>query len=65
MPRVLVCIDPSPLPDGQCQQTAWIEQGGIADMLPTMEQANAVGAAFLGTLVLIAFVARTLKPPPR
>lgn len=63
MARVLACIDPSPLPDGQCQTTAWIEQGGIADMLPTMYQANVVGGAFFGSLVLIAFVKRTLKPP--
>ncbi|WP_101927659.1 MULTISPECIES: hypothetical protein [Luteimonas] len=63
MPRVLTCIDPSPQPDGQCLQTAWIEQGGLADMLPTMAEANIVGSAFFGTLILIAFVARTLKPP--
>ncbi|MGJ7901013.1 hypothetical protein [Lysobacter sp. 1R34A] len=63
MPRVLTCIDPAPAADGTCQQTAWIDQGGIADMLPTHEQANAVGFAFFSTLVVVAFVARTFKPP--
>lgn len=65
MTRVLSCIDPSPLPEGQCLQTAWIEQGGIADMLPTMAEANVVGSAFFASLVVIAFVKRTIKPPPR
>lgn len=62
MARIAHCIDPEPLSDGSCQTVAWIEQGGIADMLPTPAQAASVGVVFLGSLVMIAFAVRAIKP---
>ncbi len=61
MPRYLTCIDPVPASDGSCQQTAWIEQGGIADMLPTAEQGNTVGMQIFAALCLLA-VMRLINP---
>lgn len=62
MPRVLTCIDPTPSPDGTCATEAWIDQGGLADYLPTTEQANVIGIAFFGALFLVAAAKRSLKP---
>lgn len=62
MPRVLTCIDPTPSPDGTCANEAWVDQGGLADYLPTTEQANVVGFMFFATLLLITVAKRTLKP---
>jgi len=62
MPRVLICLDNTPAPDGSCAQTAWADQADFKDFLPTHEQANAVGVAFFGALVLVAFIKRTFKP---
>lgn len=60
--HVLVCLD-DPMPqDGTCAQTAWQAQGTLADFLPSHEQANAVGIAFFGALVLVAFAVRSFKP---
>lgn len=63
MPRVLVCLDPQPNPDGSCEQSAWIEQPSIADMLPTVDEANAVGFALFSGLIVLA--AMSLLLPPR
>lgn len=54
MPRVLVCLDAQPAQDGSCQTTAWIEQPSLVDMLPTVEQANIVGPAFVLGLCTLA-----------
>lgn len=62
MPYVLACLDETPAHDGTCVQTAWIPQASIKDYLPSHQQANAVGVAFFGALLLVAFVKRTLKP---
>jgi hypothetical protein len=62
MPRYATCIDPQPQPDGSCQNVAWIEYGGIADMLPDYTEATAVGFAFFASLIIIALAKRTLKP---
>lgn len=53
MARILTCIDPVPASDGTCQQTAWIEQGGIVDMMPTVEEGNAVGMAIFAAFVIL------------
>ena len=53
MPRILACVDPVPASDGTCQQTVWIDQGGIADMLPTVEEGNTVGMAIFGAFVML------------
>lgn len=62
MARVLVCIDPLPLPDGSCQTEAWIEQPTFSDYLPTPGESAEVGFAFASTLVIVAAVKHFLKP---
>ncbi|MFT4178275.1 MAG: hypothetical protein QM612_02250 [Thermomonas sp.] len=62
MPRVLACLDETPAQDGSCAYQAWVDQASFSDFLPTHEQANAVGVAFLGALVVVAFVKRAFKP---
>ncbi len=63
MARTLVCIDPQPLEDGSCQQTAWIEQPSVVDLLPTMEVADMWGKAFFVGIVTLAAAVSLLKPP--
>lgn len=62
MPRVLTCLDDPAPSDGTCTSSAYIEQASIADFFPTHEQANAIGVAFFGALILVAFAVRTFKP---
>lgn len=62
MPRVLVCIDPQPATDGSCQQTEWIEQASVADMLPTIDDAQMVGSWFFASIVLLAAMVLLLPP---
>ena len=62
MARVLVCLDAQPQADGSCQQSAWIEQPSILEVLPTMEVADMWGKAFFGGIVLLAVAAALLKP---
>ena len=60
--RYLVCQD-DPMPmDGQCVQQEWIEAPQVADYLPTVVQANAIGFAFFSSQFLIAAAVRTFKP---
>lgn len=61
MARVLSCVDPVPASDGTCQTTAWIEQAGIADMMPTVEEGNTVGMAIFTAFVMLGMF-RLLKP---
>lgn len=61
MARVLTCIAYDETTQ-QCVTEAWVEQGGFSDMLPTHGEANAVGIAFFGALVIVALAKRTLKP---
>lgn len=60
--RYLVCLDDQPSQDGPCAHTAWIEQATVADYLPTVPQANAIGFAFFSGLFLIAAAKRSFKP---
>lgn len=60
--RYLVCLDDPAPQDGQCVQTAWVEEARVADYLPTVEQANVIGFAFFSSLFLIAAAVRTFKP---
>lgn len=63
MARYLVCIDVEPAPDpGTCTQAVFVEQAGLRDMLPTMEQANIIGPSFCFSLFLVRVAIRTLKP---
>lgn len=61
MARVLKCIDYDETAQ-QCVTEAWVEEGTWAEMLPTHTEANVVGVAFFGALVMIAFAVRTIKP---
>jgi|GEM_PF-2079905 hypothetical protein len=63
MARVLTCIDPVPAQDGTCTQTAWLDQSSWVDMLPTVAQANEVGAAIFTSVMTIAVAKRLLFPP--
>lgn len=60
--RYLVCIDPVLAADGSCQQTAWVDVGGVRDYLPTTEQAVEVGVVFFVSLFTLAAAIRILKP---
>ena len=62
MPRYVACADPVPASDFSCASPVWVDQGGIADMLPTIEQANVVGFAFFASLFTVVAVKRFLKP---
>ena len=60
--RYLVCLDdPAPV-EGQCTEMVWVEQAQVADYLPTVAQANAIGFAFFSSLFLIAAAVRSFKP---
>lgn len=58
---VLVCYDVNPS-DGACLTQAWEPQAQIADFLPSHVEANVIGSAFFGALILVAFIKRTFKP---
>ena len=60
--RTLACIDPVPAPDGTCQQTAWVEQAGFVQYLPTVEQANLVGGVFFLAYITLAVMQDLLSP---
>lgn len=62
MPRLLTCIDPQPLEDGTCQQTAWIEQPSLRDFMLTVDDAHAVGMAFFGGIITLGAILAILKP---
>lgn len=51
--RVYQCIEWSEATQ-QCVAAAWIEQGSIVDLLPTVDQAQTVGLAMFASLVIIA-----------
>lgn len=63
MPRLLTCIDPQPLADGTCQQTAWIEQPSLRDFLLTVDDAHAVGLSFFVGIITLGALVSILKPP--
>lgn len=62
MARVLKCLDFDEATQ-TCVAEAWVEESAWVEMLPTMVEANVVGVAYFGALLIIAFVARTTKPP--
>lgn len=53
MPRVYQCIEWNATTQ-VCDAAAWVEQASILDVLPTVEQANAVGFAFFASLAILA-----------
>ena len=65
MPRVLQCIEWNDATQ-QCTTEAWVDQPSFVSMLPTMEQANSVGAVIFASLItLAAFKSLIVKPPSR
>jgi hypothetical protein len=61
MPRLLTCIDPQPLSDGTCQQTAWIEQPSLRDFMLTVDDAHTVGGAFFVGIITLGAMVSILK----
>ena len=63
MQRVLTCIQFDEATQ-QCATEAWVyPQDPALAALPTIEQAVEVGAAFMTSLLILAGVARLLRPP--
>lgn len=61
MARVLTCVtyDTS---SNQCTQQVWLEQSDWTHFLPTVEQANVVGASFFTSVMIVAVAKRLLFP---
>jgi len=66
MPRVLQCIEWNDAAQ-TCTTEAWVEQpASLVSMLPTVEQANAVGIVMFTSLVTLAAIkSMIVKPPSR
>ena len=63
MPRVLTCTDFNESTQ-QCVTEAWVEQvSPFIAALPTVEQANEVGAVIFTSLLFLALVKNLTKPP--
>lgn len=63
MARVLTCLDAIPAPDGSCADARYVEQSTWVDYLPTVEQANEIGAAVFTSLMILAVARKLLFPP--
>ena len=65
MSRVLACIQWDEVAQ-TCQQQAWIDLPNTIEslmkMLPTVDQAQTVGAVYFGTIVLMAALGAILHP---
>ena len=59
MPRVLVCMDEVPAPDGSCAVSAWQEQPATLPPDLTVEQVQAI-APHLAVLLAVAWVWRQI-----
>ncbi|WP_115562131.1 hypothetical protein [Xanthomonas arboricola] len=62
MARVLTCVT-FDQGTGQCTQEVWLEQSDWTHYLPTVDQANEVGAAFFTSVMIVAVAKRLLFPP--
>lgn len=61
--RVLTCTDYDETAQ-QCVTEAWVEQvSPFMAAMPTIEQANEVGAAIFTSLLFLAVVKHLTKPP--
>lgn len=63
MSKVLTCIDFDSTTQ-TCNAEAWVDQASFVDFLPTVEQANTIGAVAFTSLITLAAVRRLLFPPP-
>lgn len=62
MARVLTCVTYEEA-TGQCTKEVWLEQSDWTHYLPTVEQANVVGATFFTSVMIVAVAKRLLFPP--
>ena len=62
MARVLTCINFDESTQ-RCVTEAWVDQSDWTTYLPTVEQANEVGAAFFTSVMVVAVAKRLLFPP--
>ncbi|WP_414616573.1 hypothetical protein [Stenotrophomonas muris] len=62
MARVLTCVTYDEAAK-QCTSEVWLEQSDWTHYLPTVEQANVVGAAFFTSVMIVAVARRLLFPP--
>lgn len=62
MPLVYECVQWNEVSQS-CDVAAWVERASVLDALPSIEQAQSVGAAIFLSLALIA--AMSLLLPPR
>lgn len=62
MARILTCVtyDESAK---QCTHEVWVEESDWTHYLPTVEQANVVGAAMFVSVMTVAVAKRLLFPP--
>jgi hypothetical protein len=62
MARVLTCVTYDEATD-HCSKEVWLEQSDWTHYLPSVEQANEVGAAFFTSVMIVAVAKRLLFPP--
>jgi Ni/Fe-hydrogenase subunit HybB-like protein len=62
MSKVLTCLDFDSTTQ-TCNAEAWVDQAGFVDYLPTVEQANTIGAIAFSSLITLAVARRLLFPP--
>lgn len=62
MSKVLTCLDFDSTTQ-TCISEAWVDQSSIVDYLPTVEQANTIGAVMFTSLMTLAAARRLLFPP--
>ena len=62
MSKVLTCLDFDSTTQ-TCNAEAWVDQASFVDYLPTVDQANTIGALALSSLITLAVVRRLLFPP--
>ena len=62
MSKVLTCIDFDSTTQ-TCNAEAWVDQASFVDYLPTVDQANTIGAIAFSSLITLAVVRRLLFPP--
>lgn len=58
----LACDETDLTETGECTAEVWVRVPSLADMLPTVEEAQSVGAAFFVSLLILAVMKRLLKP---
>ncbi len=62
MARVLTCVTYHEATD-QCTKEVWLEQSDWTHYLPSVEQANEVGALVFTSVMALAVAKRLLFPP--